>query len=187
MTAVPPDIALLGFTSVHAFQRAWNLGMPLVVDDIAGPRTRSAANRSAIRHREGSPDLSLNFSAREFACKCGGKDTGCQRVVVLRELLVSLEQHRKHIGGQAVHILDGYRCPVHNREVGGATDSQHLYGAAADLVGAPHLSVVQPWDLYAGIGFKARTKVVEHVDRRDISGHNLTSGTLTHPTVWKYS
>lgn len=186
MTAVPPDIALLGFTSVHAFQAAWNLGMPLKVDDIAGPRTRSAANRSAIRHREGTPDLSLNFSAREFACKCGGQLAGCQKVLVLRALLVSLEAHRKHTGS-AVHILDGYRCPSHNHAVAGATDSQHLYGAAADLVGAPHLSVVKPWDLYAGIGYKNSTKVVEHVDRRDASGHNHAGASTTNPTVWKYS
>jgi uncharacterized protein YcbK (DUF882 family) len=35
--------------------------------------------------------------------------------------------------GAPLVIVSGYRCPPHNRTVGGAPDSQHMYGAAADL------------------------------------------------------
>lgn len=71
--------------------------------------------------------LSPNFHRDEFACKCGcGFDT------VDAELVQVLEQVRKWAGGP-VHILSGARCPLHNDRVGGAYNSQHLYGRAADF------------------------------------------------------
>lgn len=181
-----PEIALLGFTRVCDFQAAWNLGLPLVVDDVAGPKTRAAAGRSARRHVDELPDISLNFSAHQFACHCGGKLEGCRKTLVRRGLLISLEGlHR--ILHHPIEILDGYRCPAHNKAVGGAADSQHLYGCAIDPVMTEGLARVRELQLFSGIGAKETgAHRVTHVDRRDISGHNHAGATVTRPTVWFY-
>jgi uncharacterized protein YcbK (DUF882 family) len=36
-----------------------------------------------------------------------------------------LEEIRTHFD-RPIHILSGYRCPAHNKAVGGAPDSQHM-------------------------------------------------------------
>ncbi|SES15161.1 Peptidase M15 [Vreelandella subterranea] len=72
-------------------------------------------------------DLSNHFQRREFACKCGcGFDT------VDLETLVLLEDIRTHFD-VPVTINSGCRCADYNRQVGGATASQHLLGRAADI------------------------------------------------------
>jgi zinc D-Ala-D-Ala carboxypeptidase len=35
-----------------------------------------------------------------------------------------------------IRILSGYRCPEHNRAVGGVASSQHLQGKSADITTA---------------------------------------------------
>ena len=35
--------------------------------------------------------------------------------------------------GKPIIVNSGYRCAKHNREVGGATNSQHMKGEAADI------------------------------------------------------
>lgn len=50
------------------------------------------------------------------------------------DLLELLEKVRTHFGDKPVTINSGYRCPTHNANIGGATNSQHLYGTAADIV-----------------------------------------------------
>ena len=71
--------------------------------------------------------LSQHFSRKEFACQCGcGQDT----VDVL--LIDILERVRKYFK-QPITITSGNRCASHNKSVGGAVDSQHLTGKAADF------------------------------------------------------
>ena len=72
--------------------------------------------------------LSKHFTRHEFSCKCGcGFDT------VDSELLVMLEAIREHFGKPVV-ISSACRCPAHNEAVGGAPNSQHKLGRAADIV-----------------------------------------------------
>ena len=67
------------------------------------------------------------FKREEFACQCGcGFDT------VDYELANILDNVRSYFGSP-VHITSGCRCPVHNAKEGGARNSQHLYGRAADI------------------------------------------------------
>lgn len=71
-------------------------------------------------------DLSPHFSTREFRCH------HCGRVRIADGLVARLEILRATVG-HALPILSAYRCAVHNAQVGGARDSQHLYGRAVDF------------------------------------------------------
>lgn len=178
-------LSALGFRSVEGFQAAFNLGPALVVDGIWGPKTEAAGVLSFTRHNAGQSDLSAHFSAREFACRCGGTLPGCEKTKVLRGLIASLEVYRTIVG--PLLIVSGYRCPQHNARVGGVSNSQHLFGAAADIPAARSVSSVAHLRQFAGIGYQHSTGLVVHVDRRDISGHNTTDSSQTNPAEWVYN
>ncbi len=72
-------------------------------------------------------DLSRNFSRSEFACRC------CGRADIDPRLVEALQQLRD-LADAPVRVTSGYRCPEHNRAVGGAKQSRHLLGHAADIV-----------------------------------------------------
>ena len=75
--------------------------------------------------------LSPNFRANEFRCNhCG--ELHPSGVMPPRQLLDWLEEIRAHFG-KPIHINSGYRCPVHNDNVGGVRNSRHLAGDAADF------------------------------------------------------
>ena len=171
--------------ALRDFQRGWNLGPALTVDGKNGPLTRQAIRTSLNRRKAGKPDASESFSFREFACKCGGRRAGCAVIRVHRELLESLEDYRDFAG--PVTVLSGYRCPGHNASVGGATTSQHVFGAACDVRPVLKTLTVARRRRFAGIGYQGATGLVRHVDRRDVSGTNPTHGTVGRPTTWRYS
>jgi hypothetical protein len=87
--------------------------------------TRRAAQLKRIE-AAASGDLSDHFSKAEFACHC------CGELKIETALIDALEQLRM-LAGQEITIHDGYRCPAHNEEVGGVTDSEHTRGSAADI------------------------------------------------------
>jgi len=72
-------------------------------------------------------DISQHFNRSEFACQCGcGFDT------VDIELIEVLETVRQHFASP-VKITSGCRCNSHNFKVGGAIESKHCKGIAADF------------------------------------------------------
>ena len=71
--------------------------------------------------------LSPHFRLEEFICKCG-----CGQATVSPELIQVLEAVRDY-AGYAIKIESGFRCPSHNRAVGGTPQSAHLSGEAADI------------------------------------------------------
>lgn len=77
-----------------------------------------------------STKLSTNFNVSEFACHGSGC---CASVKIDEQLVTYLQKIRDHFG-KPVTINSGYRCATHNRAVGGATNSYHTYGRAADIV-----------------------------------------------------
>lgn len=82
-------------------------------------------------YAKGSPaNLSNNFAAYEFSCHGNGCCSTTQVDTKLVEYLQKIRDHFK----QPVTITSGYRCPTHNRNVGGATGSYHAKGQAADIV-----------------------------------------------------
>lgn len=78
---------------------------------------------------------SPNFRRSELECKgveCRGKRPAPAIERELRKTAIELEKLRTELG-HGTGIVSGYRCPVHNRRVNGATDSQHMKATAADL------------------------------------------------------
>jgi uncharacterized protein YcbK (DUF882 family) len=75
--------------------------------------------------------MTKNFNLNEFNCKSGAK----MPVSVeqnIRELAENLQVLRD-ILGVPIRITSGYRESAHNRRVGGAINSQHVQGTAADF------------------------------------------------------
>lgn len=70
--------------------------------------------------------MTAHFRRSEFACPC------CGKAQVTQGLVSALETVRL-IVGVPVRVNSGYRCPEHNRKVGGAPNSQHVQGIAADI------------------------------------------------------
>lgn len=88
----------------------------LVVDGIAGRDTFNLL---------GKLDKIKHFKLDEFRCR------HCRKLKLDINLLIKLEELRAKTG--PLIINSGYRCPIHNKNVGGATNSQHLKGTAADV------------------------------------------------------
>lgn len=117
--------------------------------------------------KEGNVQLSQNFQVKEFACK-----DGSDPILIAPELVTILQAIRSHFN-KPVTINSGYRTPTYNarKDVGGATQSQHLYGTAADIA----VSGVSPKDVAAfaesllynrgGIGIY---EGFTHIDVRDV-------------------
>lgn len=103
-------------------------------------------------------DLSPHFSSSEFVCRDGSSHT------ISVELLQRLERLRAVLGDKPMHIVSGYRSPTYNASLGGARNSQHLYGRAADLERGV-CTVAQAVECgFRGVGYRAGWVV--HVDVR---------------------
>ena len=71
--------------------------------------------------------ISPHFKLREFQSK-----DGADKVLVSDELLAKLEELRAY-GGFVITVNSGYRSAAHNKKVGGASNSSHTRGLAADI------------------------------------------------------
>lgn len=72
------------------------------------------------------------FKREEFRCKCGGKYCNGYPVDIDANMVKIADEIRSRIG-KPIQINSGIRCKTHNANVGGVSNSQHLYGTAADL------------------------------------------------------
>ena len=72
------------------------------------------------------------FEMKEFACKCCGQlpPSAEQNLQALVEHVLDPARERL---GMPITVNSGYRCPAHNKDVGGVKNSQHLKGEAADI------------------------------------------------------
>lgn len=74
--------------------------------------------------------ITPHFNVQEFRCKCGrNHDT-----LVSEELTEKLEKLRDSLNCSKIIITSGYRCPSHDKNVGGTGSGQHTKGTAADFV-----------------------------------------------------
>jgi uncharacterized protein YcbK (DUF882 family) len=80
--------------------------------------------------------MTKNFSINEFQCRCGCK----MPFDVLQNIKKLVEQLQvlREVVDSPIKINSAYRCPSHNKSVGGAKSSQHLLGKASDIVISEH-------------------------------------------------
>ena len=77
--------------------------------------------------RDEDKHLTKDFRVREFRCK-----DGSDKILIDTDLADLLQQIRDAFG-RPVTINSAYRTPTHNKRVGGASNSQHVKGTAADI------------------------------------------------------
>lgn len=113
--------------------------------------------------------LSKYFVSTEFDCHGSGC---CSTTLINPKLVEYLNKIRKHFN-VPITISSGYRCPIHNRNVGGATGSRHSKGDAADIIVKGH-SPREVAQYAESIGIKgiglyetAKDGYFVHVDARD--------------------
>lgn len=93
---------------------------------------------------EGHVKVSRNFTVSEFASKDGS------RVVIINHKLPEyLQKARDHFGKPMI-ITSGYRTTAHNIKVGGVSNSQHVFGNAADVY-IPGVSVLDLYNYFCEI------------------------------------
>lgn len=88
--------------------------------------------------------IAENFNLKEFQCPCCGS-------VKIDSNLVMLLQELRRLIGKPITITSGYRCPKHNKEVGGVEESFHTQGLAVDITG--DFNIVQVSLLARTVGF----------------------------------
>lgn len=73
--------------------------------------------------------LSANFKTSEFECKCKGY---CDECKISKKLIDLLQNIRSHFN-KSTNVNSGFRCELHNKNVGGSANSNHKKGCAADI------------------------------------------------------
>ena len=72
------------------------------------------------------------FDRSEFKCKCGGKYCNGYPAEPDERIVRIADQLRKNLG-VPITIISGLRCKTWNAIQGGVSNSQHMYGEAADI------------------------------------------------------
>lgn len=127
------------------------VGFPIVADGDYGPATRRAityfqeavrglpidgkvgakTEASLIGCVKNHGRITAHFTLVEFACR------HCRWPRAHRNLLAGLEKYRAaHFTKSGLAVVSGYRCPAHNKAIGGAKGSMHMQGRACDV--PPH-------------------------------------------------
>lgn len=105
-----------------------------------------------------------NFRPYEFACH-NGADT----IKVDGRLIKALQKIREHFG-KPVSVTSGYRTEAYNKKIGGATNSYHVKGMAADITvtGVSNIEVAKYAATFLkGVGLYNYKGGFVHVDMRE--------------------
>ena len=94
------------------------------------------------------------FTREEFRCKCGGKYCNGFPAEPQKGMVRAIDNVREHFG-KAFTPNSGVRCPIHNANVGGVSNSRHLYGKAVDfhVPGKTAAQVLDYLDTLPGLGY----------------------------------
>lgn len=74
--------------------------------------------------------LCIGLTHEEFRCSCN--HPSCRATLINPKLLNAFAAFRTKVA-MNLHILSGYRCPLHNFEEKGAERSRHTAGDAIDI------------------------------------------------------
>jgi uncharacterized protein YcbK (DUF882 family) len=110
--------------------------------------------------------ISKNFNSLEFDCKCSYPD--CQWTKIDMEHIDKLQEKRDE-WKKAIKINSAYRCEKYNKDVGGASQSRHIFGDATDIKVArmtPNEVANDCEDIFSGLG---KYSSFTHVDSRPSS------------------
>ncbi|MFJ9539759.1 D-Ala-D-Ala carboxypeptidase family metallohydrolase [Streptomyces sp. NPDC101225] len=150
--------------AVRRFQAAYGLS----VDAVVGPNTQAKLN--SLEQSDGS---TLHFNWSEFEDRVsgtfsGGKLSASQVKENVRRCMYKLEAVRKKLGDKPITVNSGFRSIAHNADIGGASDSMHLYGTAADLdvPGVSNKTVYQKAETSGFSGLETYNTDHQHVDSR---------------------
>jgi peptidoglycan hydrolase-like protein with peptidoglycan-binding domain len=94
------------------------------------------------------------FDRDEFKCKCGGKYCNGYPAEPDERMVRIVNQLRKNLG-VPITIVSGLRCKTWNAIQGGVSNSQHMYGEAADIYakGVPQSRVEAELDNIGGVRY----------------------------------
>ena len=140
-------------------------------------------------NKKANQKLSEHFSSSEFDCHGNGC---CGSTIINEKLVQYLEQIRAHFG-KPITITSGYRCIVHNRNVGGATGSRHSKGDAADIVvqGVTPRTVAQYAESIGILGIGLYETSADghfvHIDTRDYKSYWYGQACAARTTFGAYS
>lgn len=109
--------------------RLYQAAKGLEVDGIVGPQTWASLDKPSGADEKPHTE---HFRFEEFACP-DGTPIPVQYYGNLQKLMDKLELLRHAIGDRPIIIRSGYRSPAYNAKVGGASGSQHVFAAAADI------------------------------------------------------
>ncbi|MFK0105483.1 D-Ala-D-Ala carboxypeptidase family metallohydrolase [Streptomyces sp. NPDC091217] len=150
--------------AVRRFQTAYGLA----ADGSVGPLTQGKLN--ALEQSDGS---TAHFDWSEFADRSSGTFDGGKLSVSavkenVRRCMYKLEALRKKLGDKPITVNSGFRSIAHNADIGGAADSMHLYGTAADLdvPGVANKTVYQKAETCGFSGLETYSTDHQHVDSR---------------------
>lgn len=95
-------------------------------------------------------DMTKNFSRSEFACN--GDNCCGHSSPISPELVQNIQFLRDKVSTRLgrdtpLSINSGFRCKRHNARVGGASESYHTYGIAADIATPRGLTDVEFYEL----------------------------------------
>ena len=138
-------------------------------------KAQTRVSRAVRKHLDAQDRVTPHFTWSELSCQ------DAHRTPVPANLRANaihlcwlLEKLRHQLGDVPLSIDSAYRTPAHNKEVGGAPDSRHTHGDAADFFATQ----VDRW-IARGTA-KDRAAVLAIANRIFASGGvgNETSGTL---------
>ena len=150
--------------AVRRFQSAYGV----TADGVVAASTQAKLN--ALESSDGS---TLHFNWSEFTDRVagnfnGGKVSAATAKENARRCMYKLEALRLKLGNKPITVNSGFRSIKHNSDIGGASDSMHLYGTAADLdvAGVANKTVYQKAETCGFSGLETYNTDHQHVDSR---------------------
>lgn len=128
------------------------------------------------KYQDGEKNLSEHFKVKEFACY-----DGTDKILIENDLIYAIERFREYVENP-VEINSAYRTASYNKQIGGATNSYHIYGRAFDVQFSYYWNYLDTIEKMAcffnTIGMRGIIKYSWgcHIDNRDTSYHANSNG-----------